>query len=493
MSQISKTVLWRVGEDRKGLETCTPRTIILDERQNLGTLAQSGGPLYDEEVEYFEKMGRVQDDFKQMLTVDAWEGDAEFRMEEPKAFTDHQIALNNDLEAPLSHKDPTSLRWGDYSYTYYHPRSILVPTHDISTVQNITIDGNDEESLQFNNWLLGRNLWQRTSFRDQFEDNIRFYSEECDWMEGFQILADSAEHSGFSSLSNIVSHYIDDDYHKKVQLHFPISQFSSNFLQRRSVDPTITPSFKDWVGVLGKSMILYDLSLSTSAADAITPLCDISKNPANFYDKFDSRESMYHSSSVIAAYLETITTPFRCSDISRRIRASDIAQSLTSGHRRMFLDSKLCFRNDQSIDNFCSVSGLDIRKSMSELSYTSMPVARGTQTSQDAYFSITDKVYLDAKFNHFAPKMLKTKKNKSKSAGEVVYTDWCCSKSIGTEMRNLFAFTKQIPKYVLANLAVKYDLEMDEVSEAFIGFEDVLDEYEKHKVDSSDESSDDDY
>ena len=241
-------------------------------------------------------------------------------------------------------------------------------------------------------------------------------------------------------------------------------------------------------------MIFYDLALSTSAADAITPLCDFDKssNPVNFYEKFDSQESLYHGSSVLACYLETITTPFRTSDLNKRIKASDIAQSLTNGHRRMFLDSKLCFRNDQSVDNFCSVSGLDIKSCINDLSYASMPVARGTNTNPEAYYSNTEKVYIDAKFNHFAPKMLKNKKSKSKNAGgEVVYADWCCSKTVGHEIRNLFTFTKRIPKYVLANLAVKFDLEMDEINEAFIGFEDVLDEYDRLEEVSSDESDDD--
>lgn len=255
--------------------------------------------------------------------------------------------------------------------------------------------------------------------------------------------------------------------------------------------------------MLGKSMIFYDLALDTSACDAITPLNDLAPNslaahPANFYEKYSSQmhSSLYHSSAVVAAYLETITTPYRNADLQRRIKASDIARSLTSSHQRMFLDTKLCFRNDQDIKNFCSVSGLNINTCMQDQSYTSIPIARGVSCSPDAYYSNTEKVYItpDMHYNHFAPKMLKTKKGKgrNKDPGEVVYTDWCCSRTMGEQVRELFNFTKKIPKGVLANLQVKYDLELDEINEAFLGFDDVLDNYERERG-NEDTSSDDEY
>lgn len=518
---ISKEVLWRVGEDSKGHETCVPRTVIVDERMNLGTLPQSGGPLYDEEVSLFNELHRLPDQFKECATIETWDENAMIECQNPKPYNEQQLAINHDKPPPTDISEETSknMKWGDYSYTYYHPKSILIPTQDIAMVNSInpqafnSLDGNQvdssqnrsEEDINFSNWLHGRSLWQRTSFRDEFEDRIRFYSEECDWLEGFQILSDSAEFSGFAQLSNIVSHYFNDDYHKKVQLHFPISQFSSNFLMRRRFNPNLVPTVKDWLGMLGKSMIFYDLALSSSAADAITPLNDLSPShleahPSNFYDKYSSNmhSSLYHSSAVVASYLETITTPYRNADLHKRIKASDIARSLTSSHQRMFLDSKLCFRNDQVLENFCSVSGLNIKSCMEDQSYTSIPIARGVSCSPDAYYSVTEKIYMtpDYRYNHFAPKMLKTKKAKSRSKdpGEVVYTDWCCSKTMGEEIRNLFQFTKKIPKHVLASLQVKYDLELDEINEAFIGFEDVLDNYERVKKPGEDsDSSDDEY
>lgn len=193
-------------------------------------------------------------------------------------------------------------------------------------------------------------------------------------------------------------------------------------------------------------MILYDLSLSTSACDAITNLSDLgfkTNQPVNFHDKFNTEDSDYHSAAVVACYLETATTPFRTSNIHSRLRASDIANSLTANRRRMFLETKLCFRDDQKMENFCSVSGLNIKSCMQELSYSSMPICRGTNTSPEAYYSNTEKVYMDSKNNHFAPKILKNKnksgsRSKNSLGGEVVYTDWCSSRIIGQQMRDLF-------------------------------------------------------
>jgi len=494
-SHIEKNVLWRIGEDSRGQETCTPRTIILDEKHNMGTLSCSGGPLFDTNIEKFEAMDRITSDFADSTAITTWDGNHEKIVSEGIEYTEQQQALNQDQLPPVDVKNHTFFKWPDYSYTYFHPKSILIPTQEINTVSSIIIDNFDQPSYSFNNWFLGRSLWSRNSFKDTLEDNIRFYAEECDYLQGFQILADSAEFSGFSSISTHICNYFDDDYHKKAQIHFPISKFSENFLHQRMFDKSLVPSYSDWSGLLGKALIFYDLALSTSACDAITPLSGISENsiPKNFYDKFNPIESDYNSSSILACYLETITTPFRCSEREKIMRVSDIAHRLTSGKRRMFLDSKLCFRNDQVLENFMSVSGLDINTVMKDVSYSSLPVARGCNTSPDAYYSNLEKLYLNNKYNHFCPKILKTKKNKSKTKinnGEVTYADWCCNKSAGNNIRELFNFVKKIPKSVLASLSIKNDFELDEINEYFIGFEDVLDDYERIE-DSSDESSDD--
>merc|ERR1711884_133164 len=57
-NKISHDVMWRSGENHKGQVTYTPRAIMLDEKSNLGTMSQTGGALYDENIENFESSGR---------------------------------------------------------------------------------------------------------------------------------------------------------------------------------------------------------------------------------------------------------------------------------------------------------------------------------------------------------------------------------------------------------------------------------------------------
>lgn len=508
-SLIAKDVLWRSGESSKGEDTCTPRTVILDEKHNMGTMAISGGPLYDTDLELFDTLDRVTNSFASNCdeNIYTWSGKKDRICSSSIRYTEHQNALNMGLQPPQTVKNPKSLKWPDYSYTYHHPKSIFIPTSETAAVSSIninqpqntsnsTVSSNSTEPetpINFSNWMLSNKLWARTTFRDEFEDRIRFYAEETDWLEGFQILSDSPEFSGFGALANHVCHYFDDDYHKKVQMHFPISKFGQNFLCRKAQGENIVPKFVDWTGVLGKALLFYDLSLSTSAADSITPLSDLTQKPSNFYEKFDPQESDYHSTATLACYLEAISSPYRTCDTTKFMRASDIVQRLTSSRRRIFLDTKMAFRDDQISSHFCSLSGLNISSVLKDTSYSSLPVARGVSTSPDAYWCNTDKVILDPKHNHFFPKILKnkSKKSRNKTSGEVIYADWCANKSIGTHVRSLFDMAKTTPKYILANISVKYEIELDELNEAFVGFYDVLDNYEDESVES--EESDDDY
>lgn len=249
-------------------------------------------------------------------------------------------------------------------------------------------------------------------------------------------------------------------------------------------------------GFLGQALMLYELAASSSSCDAITPMCSIpeSAKPSNFNGEFITDKSEYYESSIMACYLENISTPWRTADYTKKMRASDITRMLTSSRRRMYLDTKICFRDDQVLSNFASLSGQDLQKIMNEDSYASLPVARGTDAQ--GYYSNIEKQCFDPRTNHFFPRFLKAKNKSSRHKpdrySEVVYTDWCCSSSIGKKVRHTFTRAKSIPKGVLAALNIKYDLEFDEISEAFVGFDDVLDDYDAES-DNDDDSDDDDY
>lgn len=461
---------------------------MLDEKQNLGTMAQTGGALYDQNVESFEISGRdlgsFMENFSSQLEVSAWEGDTQIQQNgEVPQLSNAQIALNAGAPNLQELEDP---KWADYSQNYYHPRSILIPTQELHSVQSIVVKQHQEEEetacLSFNNWLLAKNLWATTSFRDEMEDRIRLYSEECDWLDGFKFLADSPQiGSGFGYLAPMISSFLDDDYHKKTQLHF-ILQRASVMQDIADTEWNCMKSEAFYSGFLGQALMLYDLSNSSSSCDAVTPLTSMSNSnkPANFSGEFDSEKSEYHDASMLACYLENISTPWRTANHQKRMRAGDITRMLTGSRRRMFLDTKMAFRDDQVAENFASLSGQNIKQVMSEDSYASLPVCRGAVS--EGYYSNIEKMSFDPRLNHFFPRFLKAKNKSSRHKpdrySETVFTDWCSTKSAGMKVRDTFNKARKIPGGILAGLSIKYDLEIDEIKESFYGFDDVLDDYE---------------
>merc|ERR1719245_2097750 len=205
--------------------------------------------------------------------------------------------------------------------------------------------------------------------------------------------------------------------------------------------------------------------------------------PHNFHKTIDTDTDYFTQSSVVASWLETVSSVWRFSE--EAIPLTQLTRNLTSEGRKI-LGTKLCFRDDQNLDNFTNLSGLPKKESLNDITLASLPVARGLKSNN--YWSCEEKVAINLKGDKMSPKFLKLRKNK-KSDGELIFTDWCCSDLVADSVNTLFQSATQIPKSLLATTSVKFDLELDEVKEAFINFPDVLNNYSLTQ-DSSSEDSD---
>lgn len=91
---------------------------------------------------------------------------------------------------PLS-LDADSVRyWSDFNRVYYHPKS-LVQVYETSV---------DPQRRSFDEWRAGEDLFATLdSGDDLFDRDLRPFVEECDQMQGLQMLTDL--HSGWSGFS----------------------------------------------------------------------------------------------------------------------------------------------------------------------------------------------------------------------------------------------------------------------------------------------------
>ncbi|NWI72666.1 MSTO1 protein, partial [Dryoscopus gambensis] len=106
--------------------------------------------------------------------------------------------------APAGSQDAPSVHlWSDYLTVHLHPKSLYV-------IRQYLHDGDCGCLEAFGQ---GESLLQDPTCIEELEDRLHFYVEECDYLQGFQVLCDL--HSGFSGVGAKVTELLHDEYSRK--------------------------------------------------------------------------------------------------------------------------------------------------------------------------------------------------------------------------------------------------------------------------------------
>ncbi|MBN3317643.1 MSTO1 protein, partial [Atractosteus spatula] len=312
-SELLSDVLFREGVTLGGQTTYTPRLITLDLKGSLSTLRQEGS-LYEtgKEVRTFTWEGEVmthresppaknsflQDldrlDEGQLLA----EGDfSATQAQESEALSAGGIAMatvNTSLErAQKRYSLEGSVRvWSDFLRVHLHPRSMMV----------INQYNHDGESNRLEAFGQGEALCRSATVLEELEDRLHFFVEECDYLQGFQVLCDLQD--GFSGLGSGVTELLHDAYGGR-------GIFTWGLAPVRHPD---TSPVKELYHLVNSALGLVSLSNHSSLFCPLTLRGGLGRCPApptSFpHLQFDS-SLWYHSSAVLAAALDTMTVPYR--------------------------------------------------------------------------------------------------------------------------------------------------------------------------------------
>ncbi|KAK3827488.1 MAG: tubulin domain-containing protein [Benniella sp.] len=174
---INHDCMYRVGKTIRGIETYTPRVLIYDLKGGFGSInkhklyeAESGHDNYQEQYE-------LQWDPSKMETF----------QEEEYSKSAYQTHLENEeigitTEAEEDDVEMNGIKtWSDFNRVYFHPKSML------------TISGYlmGSDFMPFDVFSYGRTAFLETEKElDSYDDNFRLFAEECDQLQGIQVLAD---------------------------------------------------------------------------------------------------------------------------------------------------------------------------------------------------------------------------------------------------------------------------------------------------------------
>ncbi|KAJ9611852.1 tunicamycin resistance protein [Knufia peltigerae] len=161
-SVIDHDVHFRPGIGADGHETFTPRTVIYDLKGGFGTLRK------------FNALYELQDEAPTGL----WEGMTTTHRQPTIQPSEYQRKL--DLGLPTSQLHDADVRyWSDFNRVYYNPKSIVqLNEYELNS-----------QIMPFEDWVAGEDLFRNLDRDfDLLDRDIRPFVEECDHMQGFQIL-----------------------------------------------------------------------------------------------------------------------------------------------------------------------------------------------------------------------------------------------------------------------------------------------------------------
>ncbi|KAJ6656927.1 hypothetical protein lerEdw1_002928 [Lerista edwardsae] len=322
--RIRHDVLFRVGRTLHGQETYTPRLIVMDLKGSLSSLKREGG-LYQ--------------DVKTNTPV-TWKGDVTTHQEEPGPDNlflegldrpeDHRPP-NNDSAPPTppagrppSCKGPAgasaaprvesaTLVWSDFLRTHLHPRSVL-------TIHEYHHDG---ESSRLEAFGQGEKLLEEATYLEELEDRLHFYVEECDYLQGFQVLCDL--HNGFSGVGAKVTELLQDEYAGKAVLTWGLMPVLSAANPQKNFYRLVN-TVLGLVHLSSHSSLACPLSLNGSLGLRLEP-------PVAFPYLQYTPSLDYHTSAILATALDAVTTPYRLQ--TSAFSMTQLAESLNFSGRKV--------------------------------------------------------------------------------------------------------------------------------------------------------------
>ncbi|KAH3882235.1 protein misato homolog 1-like [Dreissena polymorpha] len=336
--EICHDVLYREGQNLQREVTFTPRLVLLDLKGSLRTLRQQGD-LYDmgieEEVNWpgdvtmhsedrparnaflkslHKEDSRIDDDDNHDEDDDCISKDNGKTSKKKKKMAHCKESDTDRMQQDKTHSFDEQVKvWSDFLGARFHPKTIQV-------VQEFR---HQEEYSPFDIYPLGEEVMRNYETTCEWEDRVHYFTEECDNLQGFHLLADT--HNGFGGIMSGMLKYLEDEFPGKGVLAFGLTpaDASDDTAQARATR-------------IINSALAYDtacrhssLFVPASVAKGLWRLLE----PPRKYPYLDFNSSPFHTSAILAAAIDTMTLPYRLYDGA--INITDITHSFNAQGRKM--------------------------------------------------------------------------------------------------------------------------------------------------------------
>ncbi|XP_074650914.1 protein misato homolog 1-like [Tubulanus polymorphus] len=304
--EIDNDVLFREGANLLGEITYTPRLISVDLKGSLNTLKKEGVlytlPGEEENInwqnditlhkseqfvknEFLRDLEKEEAYYHEPESIDEDDEDKEMKVEGP--------AEKSQVFGPKSlyNLDDDIKVWSDFLKIHLHPKTLNI-------VENFT---HESEFSPFDVYNYGLSVYKDRGFHNQLEDRIHVFVEECDHLQGFQIMSDV--HNGFGGITGSLLEEICDQYERPI---FTIGAMPTVYGDTTAVQDNcrMINTMLSYISMVEQSSIMLPLSCAMNQW----------RKPSNYLQspnlQYNANLS-YHTSAVLAACLDTATLPLR--------------------------------------------------------------------------------------------------------------------------------------------------------------------------------------
>ncbi|XP_035923391.2 protein misato homolog 1 isoform X3 [Halichoerus grypus] len=285
--ELCPDVLYRAGRTAHGQETYTPRLILMDLKGSLSSLKQEGG-LYGD---------------RQLDAAIAWQGKLTTHKEElypQNPYLQDLLSAEGVLSSdgiwrvkPIPNGKESSIRvWSDFLRVHLHPRSICM-------IQKYNHDG---EAGRLEAFGQGESVLKEPRYLEELEDRLHFYMEECDYLQGFQILCDL--HNGFSGVGAKATELLRDEYSGRGIMTWGLLPGPYSLGEpQKNIYRLLNTAF-GLVHMSAHSSLVCPLSLGGSLGLRPEP-------PVTFPHLHYDATLPFHCAAILATALDTVTVPYR--------------------------------------------------------------------------------------------------------------------------------------------------------------------------------------
>lgn len=297
-SEIDHDVLFREGINFKKEVTFTPRLLLVDLKGSLQHL-RIEGELYDVPAPDVNEAPWPAEKVQVEVAPEQPEKNEFLRDVEAGSSAAGDTGTGAPVPGKVYNLEQDVKTWTDFLVSRFHPRTVLV--------SNEYQHNSTEQPFDIYNY--GVALYKSQDFEEDLTDRIRNYMEECNNAQGFHLLFDGT--NGFGGVATSLAEHLADEYRNKSVLALPL------------ISPIVdlTP-IQECVRTINFALSLPKVAESVSLT---VPLGLDSQNwraagPPRVFPHLEyNPNSMYHTSAILAAAIDTFSLRYRLRSGTERL------------------------------------------------------------------------------------------------------------------------------------------------------------------------------